>query len=307
MIDVHMHIYETKAQARNQKSAYSIVEYGRKDDVVFSSRAGDLEDALGSMRDSGVGRAVVLNLFHTSTAGTSFVEEGPGSPSGGPVVHDSSNAAVRRLMSYNEWICRVADDHPELVPFISVDPWIMDGLDIQRHIREMVEERKAKGVKIHPVVQHIGADDDRMQAIYAICSQLGIPILSHSGPGAKGEKYGVPQAFGPVLQAFPDLTLVLAHLGGGAWRQTADLAQEFDSVYFDCCEIISWMGAPSAPTPNELARLIKSVGVERVMMGSDFPWYELSSTVAQIWDLPILSQEEKELILGGNAERLLGI
>ena len=55
-----------------------------------------------------------------------------------------------------------------------------------------------------------------------------------------------------MLEAFPDLTLVLAHLGGGAWRQTVHLAGTFPQVSFDLCEIVEWVGAPGAPGRDEL-------------------------------------------------------
>lgn len=42
-------------------------------------------------------------------------------------------------------------------------------------------------------------------------------------------------------------------------------------------------------------------------MGSDFPWYDLQHTVERVLDLPILSQEEKEGIMGANAETILGL
>ena len=43
------------------------------------------------------------------------------------------------------------------------------------------------------------------------------------------------------------------------------------------------------------------------MMGSDFPWYDLDHTVERIMELPVLSNEEKEGILGANAVRILGL
>jgi predicted TIM-barrel fold metal-dependent hydrolase len=91
----------------------------------------------------------------------------------------------------------------------------------------------------------------------------------------------------------------------GAWRQTLEIARRFSNAYFDCYEIIAWTGAPGAHTEDELARLIVEIGSERVLVGSDFPWYDLDDTVERVLNLPILSREEKEAILGGNAMRLL--
>ena len=47
------------------------------------------------------------------------------------------------------------------------------------------------------------------------------------------------------------------------------------SGVFDCSEIMAWTGALKAPTNLELAHIIKEIGPDRVMMGSDFPWYDV--------------------------------
>jgi predicted TIM-barrel fold metal-dependent hydrolase len=84
-----------------------------------------------------------------------------------------------------------------------------------------------------------------------------------------------------------------------------ELARAFPRLGFDCCEIIEWTGAPNAPTVEDLARLIQDIGPHRVMLGTDFPWYDLDRTVERVMALPLLAREEKEAILGANAARLL--
>ena len=101
------------------------------------------------------------------------------------------------------------------------------------------------------------------------------------------------------------MRLILAHLGGGAWRQTAAFAQAFPDVCFDCAEIIELTGAPGAPSDHELAELIQVVGADRVLMGSDFDWYDIDHTAGRVMGLPLLSTGEKEAILGSNAMRIL--
>ena len=99
----------------------------------------------------------------------------------------------------------------------------------------------------------------------------------------------------------------MAHLGNGSWRQTIELAKAHPNAIFDTSEISEWYGATLAPTPEQLARMIKEIGPERVMLGTDFPWWTPTHCAERIMDLPVLSQEEKEGILGANAARILGI
>jgi len=108
-----------------------------------------------------------------------------------------------------------------------------------------------------------------------------------------------------MLQEFPGLSVVLAHLGGGKWQDTLAMAQAFPHVAFDLSEIIEWTGAPNAPTARELATLVREIGPERIVLGSDYPWYEPARTAELVLALPDLSPAEKNAILGENAARIL--
>ena len=97
----------------------------------------------------------------------------------------------------------------------------------------------------------------------------------------------------------------MAHLGGAAWRDVASLAEAQPTLRFDLSEIVHWIGAPLAPTAEQVVDLVRSIGVERVVLGSDFPWYTPGVTAAIVEDLPGLSEAERAAILGENAARLL--
>src|SRR3989304_47800 len=66
------------------------------------------------------------------------------------------------------------------------------------------------------------------------------------------------------------------------------------TVSFGRCEVSEWLGAPTAPSPAQMTDLIRAVGPQRVMMGSDFPWYDIDHTVGRVLELPGLSAEEKD-------------
>ncbi|MFN8233840.1 MAG: amidohydrolase family protein [Actinomycetota bacterium] len=193
-----------------------------------------------------------------------------------------------------------------MTPFVGVDPWALSPDENVAHLREMAD-RGAKGIKLHPVVQRFEPADARMQPVFAACRELGLTVLSHTGSAKGGDRFAEPSGFAPVLRDFPGLRVLLAHLGGGRWAQTVDLAREFPDLTFDLCEIIEWTGAPNAPTVDQLSAMIRDIGPERVMLGTDFPWYDLGRTVDLVMDLPGLSEGEKEAILGANAIRLLGL
>jgi predicted TIM-barrel fold metal-dependent hydrolase len=308
LVDVHMHLYESKALGEWWKEAYQIWEYGeRPSSVRFSRYGGDLEDALRAMREAGFSRAVSVNLFARDLAREEALRElPPGLPDAERqrALAEIDRTMPERLRAWNRWACELVKGTP-ITPYIGLDPWVLSPEDGARHLRDMVENHGARGIKLHPVVQRFRMDDPRMLPIYRAAVDLGVVVLAHSGPARDGQPYGEPRAFGEVLRQFPDLTLVLAHLGGGAWGQTRELARSFPNACFDLCEIVEWLGAERAPTPAELAGLIQEIGAHRVMLGTDFPWYDLDRTAALVRGLPRLSEEEKEGILGQNALRIL--
>lgn len=310
IIDAHMHIYPSRAYGLSRKSTYQVWEYGEKRDTPFSRYSGDVEDALEAIRESAVDRAVVVNLFATSIARANAIAELS------PVLEeDARQRAVEeidatmgeRLRQSNRLACDLARQHPELIAFAAADPWALDSRQGPAHLQDVVANQGARGVKLHPILQQFDASDPRMFPIYETCVDLGVPIVAHSGPARSGPQFAEPRAFAGMLRAFPRLRVVLAHLGGGAWRQAAEIARAFPNAYFDCCEILAWIGASNAPDERQFAHLIKEVGVDRVLLGSDFPWYDLDHSVERVTSLPLLSREEKSAILGANAMRILAL
>jgi hypothetical protein len=107
------------------------------------------------------------------------------------------------------------------------------------------------------------------------------------------------------MAKWPQLRLVLAHLGGAAFHEAAVLAADFPQVAFDLSEIIEWVGAPNAPSAQGLAEVIQQIGADRIMLGSDFPWYDPGATVDKVLALPGIGRLEASALLGETAFQLL--
>ncbi len=299
-VDAHVHLYRNEAEGRAEKEGYQVWEYGEKTDVQTSECVGTIDELVIQMDATGISKAVVVNLFSAIAARESALAAGEKKPA------DVDAWVIEEMIGFNRWSCELARRYEGLVPFVAIDPAALPGEEGANHLRDMVGQGAA-GVKLHGAFQMFQMGDQRLWPTYAVCQELGIAIICHSGPDRGNQGFAEPQTFGRMLKAFPDLRVVLAHLGGGVWGQALEIAQTYPNAYFDCCEIMEWTDSPNGPTPKQLGQLIKDIGAHRVMMGSDFPWYDLDHSIDRVMSLPVLSMEEKTGIVGANAMDILGL
>ena len=299
IVDVHVHVLpESDPGDEPEREPYEIWEYGAKEDVEICELAGTIGQVEAAMGAAECDHFVVVNMFAPDAELAKMGDNAS--------LEAHFEALQQRLVDFNSWALNLAASRPEMTTFVAMDPTVMGGKQGAEHLG-WAYERGAMGFKIHPVMQRFLPDDPRMDQIFDACEELEMGVIAHAGSSRGGPEWAEPQAFAAVLDAHPGLKLVLAHLGGGRWQQTCQLAAAYPSVCFDLCEIIAWCGAPGAPTRNEMGRMIKEIGAERVMFGTDFPWYQVDRTVDQVMALPHLCEEERALILGVNAVNYLGL
>lgn len=300
-IDTHMHLYADPAQGEYETSAYPIHEYGDFDGVTFSARAGGVDEGLAALDEAGMEFAAVLGSYELPDLDF---------PPGGerhwpqPPAFASHGDALRE---YNRWLCSLAGVSTRLLPFVTVNPAVLGGADSAVHLDDLIRVHGARGMKLHPIAIRTHADDPALQPVFAVAEDASLPVVLHSGPDIRGIGWSLPGRLAAILDSFPRLPLVLAHLGGAAWADTAELAARYPSAWFDLSEIVNWIGAPQAPSAAQVVELIRAIGVERVVTGSDFPWYDPASTVRIVQELPGFSDDERDALLGWNAARLLGV
>jgi predicted TIM-barrel fold metal-dependent hydrolase len=295
-----MHLYRDAAEGRQVVDEFPITEYGVGDGVRLGDTAGTVAEALDSLRAGGVDHGCALNSFELPGY--------PMPPAGGWPAVPVHPEHAEELRAIDRWICAVGAEYPELLPFVCVNPAVLDPTAAAEHVATMVDEHGARGLKLHPVALRAFPAEAALASTFDACAARALPVVAHCGPDRHGAGWALPGAFAPLLERRPDLPLVLAHLGGAAWREVGEFARAFPTARFDLSEIVSWSGrAPGAPSRAELSALIGEIGAERVLVGSDFPWYEPADVVAAVEELPGLGEAERAAILGENAARLLGL
>jgi predicted TIM-barrel fold metal-dependent hydrolase len=143
---------------------------------------------------------------------------------------------------------------------------------------------------------------------FELCKTYRAPVVvhAHAGGGATELDYCNPASFRPLVADFPDVTLVLNHMGGSRrdfFDAALTLAKDHDNVCFNTSQTI----------PEHLTEAVRKISAERIFFGVD--WYALERPETAEWSqhknqLGIvqraqMSDRERELVLGESLAALL--
>ena len=206
---------------------------------------------------------------------------------------------ARHVRPANDWLISIADE--QLVPFGAMHPDYLDQVGEIRRLRGA----GIKGIKLHPMVNQFYIDDPRLFPMYEEIGDTMV-ILTHAGKlhADRDETlYAAPHRILHVLQQFPKLRLIAAHLGGFYMLDEAELTLVgHPQIYIDT----TWPPSIGEVGAEVLTKIIRNHGADKVVFGTDFCLVSQKEDAAVIEQLPILTRE-KERILGENARELIGL
>jgi predicted TIM-barrel fold metal-dependent hydrolase len=184
----------------------------------------------------------------------------------------------------------------DCIPFGTLHP------DMETFLEEidLLKSLHVKGIKLHPEYQNFFIDTPRIFPIYEALQAEGMIVVFHAGkdPGPFTCDHALPPAFKKIHANFPRLKISAAHMGGWqVWQDVEKYSIDLP-VYFDTAAVREFLPVP------EFIRLARKHGTDRILFGSDSPWYDQGEDIAWIESMP-LTPEEKERILFKNAESLL--
>jgi predicted TIM-barrel fold metal-dependent hydrolase len=271
---------------------------------------GTPDELLAIMDRAGISHAVMVNMTPVADmmdAALARLSDSQSQAERERAETEAYTAIIGRLRRRNAWTCEVGREHPRLIPFIGLDPGMTEP-----ELLEEIETRRAegaRGIKLHPAAQRFYPNDERLAPVYARAADLGWPVIFHSGAFALGPastNQASVEHFPPLLEAFPNLTVVLGHMGFGEFETCAQIAAEFQNAMFDCCFAVN--GTEPSPAISDEAAVVgfRWTGIDRVMFGSDYPWLDPALDAARINRLP-LSEREKRAVLHENAARVFNL
>jgi hypothetical protein len=221
---------------------------------------------------------------------------------GGP--NQAPAGQIEKTRANNDGLIALAAKHPGMMPIATVHPY--DGAAAIAEL-ERVAARGIKVLKLHPHTQKFDAADPRVLALVERAGELGVIVLMDNANILPGDS---EKLFNLAVDA-PKTRFIFAHMGGMNFRfwnilALARTAQNFfgDNIYFDISATVTL--AAGSPIQDEFVWTMHNVGIDHLLLGSDFPQLSLPQTLAAFHKLG-LTDAEMAKITFGNAQRLFGL
>ena len=206
----------------------------------------------------------------------------------------------------------IAQDPKNLIGFLSVDP-TQDGW--QREMREGHEELGLRGIKLLPMYAGFCPDDDRLDPLWMYAQQHRLPVLLHTGTTFVSNaplECTLPRRLDPVAMKYPDVKLILAHLGHPYEGECVAVIRKHANVYAD----VSALHYRPFQLYHSLM-LVQEYGVwEKVLFGTDYPFTTVNASIDGLrtlndmlegTKLPRLDAREMEKLIYRDSLSLLGL
>jgi uncharacterized protein len=253
------------------------------------------EKLIAAMDDSGIDFTVICAVDNASS---------------GMVTEDM-------VLMQNQMVAAVAGKYPDRVMALAgVDPRRPSAPDL---LKRCFEEFGMKGLKYHADYGYNPSGPESYKLIEFLAANNGI-LLTHTGPlgPPSRAKFSDPLLLADIGVDFPEVRVIAAHMGLINWRPWASLAAHQPNLYGDLAMWDTYAMSSYGLFCRELRDIIDFVGVNKILFGTDDPivrvirpakdWIDLIRNLPkQAPDGIFFTDDEVAAILGGNAQKLLGL
>jgi predicted TIM-barrel fold metal-dependent hydrolase len=165
----------------------------------------------------------------------------------------------------NEWTAEFAERTPDCLHTATFYP--------EHHAASYVEAAIERGVrvfKVHIQVSGFHPRNPLLDPVWGMIEDARIPVLIHCGSGPAPGEYTGPEPMAALLQRFPRLQLIIAHMGTPEYSEFLDLAEDYDGIRLDTTMVWTDFSEADAPFPAAERGRLRDFG-DRILFGSDFP------------------------------------
>mgnify|MGYP006288211249 CR=1 FL=1 len=202
----------------------------------------------------------------------------------------------------NSWTVRFVKQHQDAIPFGCVWPSDENKAD---YVTDLFDKHNFQGLKVQPLVQNFYAFDERMNPVYELLVDRGKWYLIHAGTAPYRNKYLGYKHFVKFIEKYPNMKIIVAHMGAFEYQKFLALLDKYENLYFDTAMIF----IPNNIFPERTVKRPKAEDIiryqDRILFGSDFPNipYEYTKSTQGFFQMD-LPKKVYENIFFNNAKKL---
>ena len=181
----------------------------------------------------------------------------------------------------------IRTDPKKLIGFAAICPTEDNAL---AEVDRAVQELGLRGLKMAPIYGGWDPVDPRALKIFARAEELGLPIMFHQGttyPRKAPLKYANPVLLEDIALRFPDLKMIIAHIGHPWEAEAIVLIRKQPNVFAD----ISALFYRPWQYYNSLRLAVEYGVADKLLFGTDYPITTFDESVKGLHDIVKLSQE----------------
>ena len=208
-----------------------------------------------------------------------------------------------------EYVAQASD---RLIGFVSID---VTEPDYMAELERGHQDLGMRGIKLLPMYAGFGPEDPRLDPVWRYAVKHQLPVIAHSGTTfvrTAPLEFTLPHRFEPMALAYPDLKLVLGHLGHPWGAECVALIRKQPNCYAD----ISARHYRPWQFYNDMM-LVQEYGVyDKLLFGSDYPFAGADESIDGILStndmldgtaLPRLDMDRLGEVIHRDALAVLGI
>ncbi len=182
------------------------------------------------------------------------------------------------------------------VPFCRVDPWQRQGAE--KEVRRCLLDRGMAGLFLHPLEENFPVNLPLVDPLIRVAEEASVPVMLAGGH----VRVSLAPQIGDLVRRWPDVSFVVTsggqiNVSGVALAEAQTLFQEYPNT---------WLETSGIYRLDFIEDIAEEIGAERILFGSDAPRYDMALELKRVqW--AHRPEQEKALMAGGNASRLLGL
>lgn len=200
----------------------------------------------------------------------------------------------------NQWAGEFARSTPNCIATATFYPEPDAGEYVEAAVRDGAQVFKA-----HVQVGHYDPNDPLLDQVWGVIEDARVPIVIHCGSGPVSGEHTGPEPIRRLLRRYPQLRLIIAHMGMPEYAEFLDICESAADVRLDTTMAFTPFVDETMPFPADQLRRLRQLG-HRILFGSDFPNipYSYADAMRALTRLPDIDDDWLGAVFYQNAATL---